>query len=58
MINIIRFYEVYCDVEPKRKALEEANNELAAARARLAAIIAKIKVRRYHLEPGYEDLRY
>ena len=24
-INIIKFYEVYCDVEPKRRALEAAN---------------------------------
>ena len=31
-INIVRFYEVYCDVEPKRKALEEANQELEDAR--------------------------
>lgn len=25
VINIIKFYEVYCDVEPKRRALEAAN---------------------------------
>ncbi|XP_076032504.1 dynein heavy chain at 93AB [Oratosquilla oratoria] len=43
VINIIRFYEVYCDVEPKRRALEEANAELSAAQARLAAITTKIK---------------
>ena len=30
VINIIKFYEVYCDVEPKRRALEAANAELAA----------------------------
>lgn len=46
VINIIRFYEVYCDVEPKRKALEAANAELEAAQNRLANIISKIKVRR------------
>ena len=28
VINIVKFYEVYCDVEPKRMALEEANMEL------------------------------
>ena len=27
-INIVRFYEVYCDVAPKRQALEEANADL------------------------------
>ncbi|KAF2355262.1 Dynein heavy chain domain [Trinorchestia longiramus] len=43
VINIIRFYEVYCDVEPKRKALEAANAELSAAQLRLAGITAKIK---------------
>ena len=44
MINIIKFYEVYCDVEPKRRALEEANNELSAAQNRLAFVTSKIKV--------------
>merc|ERR1712223_1514844 len=28
VINIVRFFEVYCDVEPKRRALEEANARL------------------------------
>lgn len=49
MINIIRFYEVYCDVEPKRRALEEANSELAAAQNRLTSITSKIKVRNHHI---------
>ena len=44
-INIIGFYEVYCDVEPKRKALAAANAELAAAQEKLAKIKAKIQVR-------------
>ena len=43
-INIIGFYEVYCDVEPKRKALAAANAELAAAQEKLAKIKAKIQV--------------
>ena len=42
-INIVRFYEVFCDVEPKRKALAAANAELAGAREKLAKIKAKIK---------------
>ena len=44
VINTVRFYEVYCDVEPKRKALEQANSDLAAAQDKLTKIKAKIKV--------------
>ncbi|CAF2140297.1 unnamed protein product [Rotaria magnacalcarata] len=35
VINIVSFYEVYCEVEPKRLALEKANAELKAARDKL-----------------------
>ena len=42
VINIVKFYEVYCDVEPKRRALEEANQQLADAETKLASIIAKV----------------
>ena len=45
VINIVKFYEVFCDVEPKRKALAAANAELKAAQDRLAKIKAKIQVR-------------
>ncbi|XP_039201063.1 dynein heavy chain 17, axonemal isoform X2 [Crotalus tigris] len=41
-LNIVRFYEVYCDVAPKRQALEEANAELAEAKAKLTTIKNKI----------------
>ncbi|XP_076154706.1 dynein axonemal heavy chain 17-like isoform X2 [Alosa pseudoharengus] len=41
-INIVKFYEVYCDVEPKRQALAQANAELAAAQDKLSVIKAKI----------------
>lgn len=41
-INIIKFYEVYCDVEPKRRALEAANAELAAAQDKLRVITEKV----------------
>ena len=44
-INIVGFYEVYCDVEPKRKALAAANAELAAAQEKLTKIKAKIQVK-------------
>lgn len=43
-INIVTFYKVFCDVEPKRKALAAANAELAAAQDSLAKIKAKLKV--------------
>ncbi|XP_068770010.1 dynein axonemal heavy chain 9 [Struthio camelus] len=42
VINIVRFYEVYCEVEPKRQALSKANAELAAAQGKLANIKSKI----------------
>ncbi|KAG8321107.1 hypothetical protein J6590_052483 [Homalodisca vitripennis] len=42
VINIIKFYEVYCDVEPKRKALAQANAELAAAQDKLTVIKRKV----------------
>ncbi|TSL75253.1 Dynein heavy chain 17, axonemal [Bagarius yarrelli] len=42
-INIVTFYEVFCDVKPKRMALEQANAELAAAIEKKAAIAVKIK---------------
>eukprot|EP00731_Ephydatia_muelleri_P036494 Em0265g1a len=42
-INIVRFYEVFCDVEPKRNALKAANAELAAAQEKLSKIKARIK---------------
>ncbi|XP_071447818.1 dynein beta chain, ciliary [Hetaerina americana] len=42
VINIIKFYEVYCDVEPKRKALAQANAELAAAQEKLSIIKKKV----------------
>ena len=38
VINIVLFYEVYCDVEPKRLALQAANAELAGAQEKLAQI--------------------
>uniref|UniRef100_A0A670JUX8 Dynein axonemal heavy chain 9 n=1 Tax=Podarcis muralis TaxID=64176 RepID=A0A670JUX8_PODMU len=42
VINIVHFHKVYCDVEPKRQALNKANAELAAAQEKLASIKAKI----------------
>jgi len=41
-VNIVRFYQIFCEVEPKRQALKKANDELQAARNKLAQIKAKI----------------
>ncbi|XP_066519150.1 dynein axonemal heavy chain 17-like isoform X2 [Hoplias malabaricus] len=41
-LNIVNFYEVYCDVEPKRQALAKAKAELAAAQDNLTVIKNKI----------------
>ncbi|XP_037134453.1 dynein heavy chain 9, axonemal [Syngnathus acus] len=42
VLNIVKFYKVYCEVEPKRQALSKANAELAAAQGKLATIKNKI----------------
>ena len=44
-INIVKYYEVFCDVLPKRMALEDANRELNNAKEKLSGIQAKIAVR-------------
>ena len=44
VINIVKFYEVFCFVEPKRRSLEAANAELTAAREKETAIKAKVKL--------------
>ncbi|KAK7475395.1 hypothetical protein BaRGS_00033345, partial [Batillaria attramentaria] len=41
-INIMSYYTVYCDVEPKRIALAQANADLSAAREKLRVIKAKV----------------
>jgi dynein heavy chain len=42
VINILKYYEVYCDVAPKRMALNKANAELQAAKDKLAAVEKKV----------------
>lgn len=41
-MNIVMYYEVYCTVEPKRLALEQANNDLSTAQEKLRVIKGKI----------------
>uniref|UniRef100_A0A8C9SXB4 Dynein axonemal heavy chain 17 n=1 Tax=Scleropages formosus TaxID=113540 RepID=A0A8C9SXB4_SCLFO len=50
VINIVKFYEVYCEVEPKRQALSKANAELAAAQDKLTTIKSKIAQLNENLE--------
>ena len=42
VLNILKFYEVYLYVEPKRRALNAANAELSSARQRLEFLKEKI----------------
>ncbi|XP_074510014.1 dynein axonemal heavy chain 11 [Sebastes fasciatus] len=41
-INIVRYYEIYCEVIPKRQALSQANAELDAATAKMLAVQKKL----------------
>ncbi|XP_048881302.1 dynein axonemal heavy chain 11 isoform X2 [Brienomyrus brachyistius] len=41
-INIVRYYEVYCEVAPKRQALSQANSELDVATGKLTTIRKKL----------------
>merc|ERR1712155_277461 len=52
VINVIRYYEVYCHVEPKRNALREANEQLREAKERLSGIVRKVS----RLEATLQDL--
>ncbi|XP_066570660.1 dynein axonemal heavy chain 11 [Amia ocellicauda] len=42
VINIVKYYEVFCDVEPKRQALSQANTELEMATGKLESIRKKL----------------
>ena len=52
VINIVKFYEVFCDVEPKRQALSRVTSDLTAAQEKLAAIKAKITVSEARVPPA------
>ncbi|XP_019728452.1 dynein heavy chain 11, axonemal isoform X3 [Hippocampus comes] len=41
-INIVRYYEIYCEVIPKRHALSQANTELENATTKLLAVQKKL----------------
>ena len=42
VVNIVMYYEVVVTVEPKRKALQEANDQLETANAELSAVIEQV----------------
>lgn len=56
VLNIVKFYEVYCEVEPKRQALSKANAELAAAQEKLGAIKSKINVS-HRIGPAIQEMK-
>uniref|UniRef100_A0A3B5KQQ0 Dynein, axonemal, heavy chain 11 n=1 Tax=Xiphophorus couchianus TaxID=32473 RepID=A0A3B5KQQ0_9TELE len=41
-INIVRYYEIYCEVIPKRSALSQANSELEMETAKLLVLQKKL----------------
>ena len=43
VVNIVMFYRIFCDVEPKRLMLAQANADLAAAQEKLTGIKARIR---------------
>uniref|UniRef100_A0A8B9JBK1 Dynein, axonemal, heavy chain 11 n=1 Tax=Astyanax mexicanus TaxID=7994 RepID=A0A8B9JBK1_ASTMX len=49
-INIVRYYEVYCEVAPKRQALSQANTELDSATAKLFSVRKKLDDLDGHLQ--------
>ncbi|XP_051576917.1 dynein axonemal heavy chain 11 [Myxocyprinus asiaticus] len=49
-INIVRYYEVYCEVAPKRLALAQANTELEAATTKLLSVRKKLEDLDRHLQ--------
>ncbi|XP_061675536.1 dynein axonemal heavy chain 11 isoform X2 [Syngnathoides biaculeatus] len=51
-INIVRYYEIYCEVIPKRHALSHANTELETATTKLSAIQKKLA----DLDANLQDL--
>lgn len=43
-INIVQYYRVYCEVEPKRLAAEEATEQLRQTEEQFSATQAKLAV--------------
>lgn len=50
VINIIKFYDIYCDVAPKRVALQRANEELQESQENLIACEKRVKELEFEIE--------
>ena len=58
VVNIIKFFDVYCEVEPKRLSLEKANEDLRQAESRMNALqarIATLEQSKAELQAKYEE---
>ena len=55
VLSLHSFYRVYCEVEPKRLALAQANADLAAAVEKLRGIQNKIKALEETLQKLTDD---
>ncbi|CAH1116455.1 unnamed protein product [Phaedon cochleariae] len=58
VINIVKYYEVFVVVEPKRKALAAANRDLAEARGKLADLnekLTELERQLSILKEGYDE---
>lgn len=53
VINIVQYYKVFREVEPKRLALEAANAELKASQSKLAVVRSKVA----ELDTNLSDLK-
>lgn len=53
VINIVNFYNVFLIVEPKQRALEDAQSELKAAQDKLDFLNSKILVSRIRLDEQF-----
>ncbi|KAL0208847.1 hypothetical protein P9112_011434 [Eukaryota sp. TZLM1-RC] len=56
--NVVVFYDIHCEVEPKRQRLAEANASLDESRSKLATVksrVAKLEKRLAALQEQFED---
>lgn len=56
VLNIVQYYDIVVTVEPKRKALEEANTQLAEANAKLKAVMENVATLQEKLAKLTSDL--
>jgi len=49
-VNILKYYQVYCDVTPKKNALQKANQELHHAEHKLISVEKKVNDLQHQLK--------